>query len=317
MFLAAFTSFALCPQATHTKVAWLLRLSDAMCLQALQVCDVYAAFTFSTRPEAFCSNRPASRPHPDLRMPRLRPAFCATFLPGFCTVPAAERVMPLTLRFSTRITSNLAARSVLVFSGQSLRRSPSLAFNRPIRVLTFLRRFDPRRARASLRCSRRSRSASFARKPLGLVISPVDSATATVTPRSTPTTPPVPGAGIGSGITANAICQRPARSRVMRYDFQSIRARLRLNETQPIFAHQHTAACTVVAADPHSRRPDDPPTLMLAALTPRRAPMGSCEERPPPLVKVAQRLLLEGLRPAGKPRRRPPGGRQLCGLSSA
>src|ERR1035437_8471933 len=78
-----------------------------------------------------------------------------------------------------------AGRSGLVFSSQSLRRSPSLAFNRPIRVLTFLRRFDPRRARASLRCSRRSRSASFARKPLGLVISPVDSATATVTPRST------------------------------------------------------------------------------------------------------------------------------------
>src|SRR5674476_689217 len=160
MFLAAFTSFALCPQATHTKVAWLLRLSDAMCLQALQVCDVYAAFTFSTRPEAFCYNRPASRPHPDLRMPRLRPAFCATFLPGFCTVPAAERVMPLTLRFSTRITSNLAARSVLVFSSQSLRRSPSLAFNRPIRVLTFLRRFDPRRARASLR-GRRGRRARW------------------------------------------------------------------------------------------------------------------------------------------------------------
>ena len=47
MFLAAFTSaFARCPQATHTKVAWLLRLSAAMCLQALQVCDVYAAFHF-------------------------------------------------------------------------------------------------------------------------------------------------------------------------------------------------------------------------------------------------------------------------------
>src|ERR1035437_9484184 len=267
MFLAAFTSaFALCPQATHTKVAWLLRLSDAMCLQVLQVCDVYAAFTFSTRPEAFCSNRPASRPHPDLRMPRLSPAFCATFLPGFCTVPAAEPVMPLTLRFSTRITSNLRARSVLVFSSQSLRRSLSLAFNRPIRVLTFLRRFDPRRARASLRCSRRSRSASFARKPLGLVISPVDSATATVTPRSTPTTPPVPGAGIGSGITANAICQRPARSRVMRYDFQCMRARLRLNCSQPILGtstldRARLSRRTRNPAGPTIRKPSSSPAL--------------------------------------------------------
>src|SRR5665811_1712132 len=173
MFLAAFTSaFALCPQATHTKVAWLLRLWAAMCLQGLQVCDVYAAFTFSTRPYAFCSSRATSRPQPDLRMPRLRPVFCATFLPGFCTVPRAERLMPLMLRFSTRITSNLRARSVLVFSTQSLRRSPSLDFNRPIRVLTFLRRLDPRAARASLRCSRRSRSASFRLSPPGLLISP-------------------------------------------------------------------------------------------------------------------------------------------------
>src|ERR1035437_1063617 len=94
--MAAFTSaFALCPQATHTKVAWLLRLSDAMCLQGLQVCDVYAALTFSTLPGAFCSSRVTRSPQPDLRMPRLSPVFCATFLPGFSMVPRAERVMPL------------------------------------------------------------------------------------------------------------------------------------------------------------------------------------------------------------------------------
>src|SRR5664279_909332 len=249
-----------------------------MCLQALQVWDVYAALAFSTRPGAFCSNRPASRPQPDLRMPRLSPAFCPTFLPGFATVPRAVRVMPLMLRFSRRITSNLRARSVLVFWAQSLCRSPSLDFNRPIRVLTFLRRFDPRAARASLRCSRRPRPASFMLSPPGLVISPVDSATASVTPRSTPTTPPTPGAGIGSGIAANAICQRPARSRVMRYDFHPASARLALNQTQPIFAHQHTGACPVVAADPQPRRSDDPPALMLAGFTPRRTPMGPGEE---------------------------------------
>src|ERR1019366_8978465 len=117
-------------------------------------------------------------------------------VPGFSMVPRAERVIPWTLRFSTRIPSNLRARSVVVFWAQSLRRSPSLAFNRPTRVLTFLRRFDPRAARASLRCSRRRRAASFRLSPPGLVISPVDSATATATPRSTPTTPPAPGAGI-------------------------------------------------------------------------------------------------------------------------
>jgi Transposase IS200 like len=124
----------------------------------------------------------------------------------------------------------------------------------------------------------------------------------------------VPGAGIGSGTSANAICQRPARSPVMRYDLQPAKARLRLKQTQPTFAHQHTAACPVVAADPQPLRSDDPQTLMLAGYTPRRAPMGSCEELPPPLVEVPQPLLLDGLRTAGKPRLRLPGLGQLCGL---
>src|ERR1035437_5035194 len=54
MFLAAFTSaFALCPQATHTKLAWLLRLSAAMCLQGLQVCGVYAGVTGLRRVRSF------------------------------------------------------------------------------------------------------------------------------------------------------------------------------------------------------------------------------------------------------------------------
>ena len=56
--------------------------------------------------------------------------------------------------------------------------------------------------------------------------------------------------------------------------------------------------------------------LMLAGFTPPRAPMGAGKEAPPRLVEVTQRLLLNGLRPAGKPRRRPPGGRQLCGLGA-
>ena len=148
---------------------------------------------------------------PWARMPRFRPAFCRTFRPGSATVPFAERVMPRTFRSSTRITSNRAARSVLVFSTQSLRRSTSRALSRAIAALVRARRFDPGRARASLRCNRTSRSASFGRDRAGLVVSPVDSATATATPRSRPTTSPVPGAGIGSGTAANAMCQRPAR----------------------------------------------------------------------------------------------------------
>jgi hypothetical protein len=78
---------------------------------------------------------------------------------------------------------------------------------------------------------------------------------------------------------------------------------------------QHTAAGAVVAPDPQRLGSHDPQALILAGLAPRRAPVGPSEEVPPPLVKVAQRLLLNGLRPAGKPRLRSPGRSQLRGLS--
>ena len=45
---------------------------------------------------------------------------------------------------------------------------------------------------------------------------PVDRAALTFTPRSIPTTRPLPGAGTGAGIAAKATCQRPARSSVTR-----------------------------------------------------------------------------------------------------
>src|SRR5665647_2447593 len=77
---------------------------------------------------------------------------------------------------------------------------------------------------------------------------------------------------------------------------------------------QHTGACTVVLTDPQPLRPNNPQALMLAGFTPRRAPMGSCEEHPPRTVKVPQRLLLDGLRPGSQPRLRSPGLGQLRGL---
>jgi hypothetical protein len=72
-------------------------------------------------------------------------------------VPFADLVIFLIFRSSTRIRSNRRARSVLACSAQSLRRSVSRAFSRAIACLIRPRRFDPRVARASLRCSRRSR----------------------------------------------------------------------------------------------------------------------------------------------------------------
>jgi hypothetical protein len=147
---------------------------------------------------------------------RFSPALARTFVPGAPIVPLAERVMVPIFRSSTAIMSKRRARSVLVFSVQSLRRSVSRAFRFAIASLTSPRRWEPRRARASFRSSR---AFSRSRRPGACNNSPVDNAADTATPRSTPTACPVPGAGIGSGIAANATCQRPALSRVMRYDF--------------------------------------------------------------------------------------------------
>src|ERR1035437_4469568 len=315
MFLAAFTSaFALCPQETHTKVAWLLRLWDAMCLQGLQVCDVYAALTSSTRPYAFCSNRVTSRPQPDLRMPRLRRAFCATFLPGFCTVPRAERVMPLTLRFSTRMTSNLRARSVLVFSAQSLRRSPSLAFNRPSRVLTFL---------AAVRhAPGAGESALQPQEPAGfLQAQPARTGHLTRGQRHRDSDTPVhaddaAGAGrghrVGDHSERDMPTARPVAGDAVRLPASEGAAAFELHPAD--LRHQHAAACPVVLPDPQRLRADNPQALMLAGFTPRRALVGPGKEVPPPLVEATQRLLLDRLRPGSKPRLRSPGRGQLCGL---
>ena len=175
-----------------------------------------AGLTFSTRPGALSSSRRTSSPHPDPRIPRFSPALARTFRPGFSRVPFADRVMFPIFRSSTRITSNRRAMPVDTFSVQSLRRSVSRARSRAIACFTRPRRFDPRLARASVRCSRRSRLRSRPVRAGACSRSPVDSAAETATPRSIPTTWPLPGAGTGSGITANATCQRPARSIVTR-----------------------------------------------------------------------------------------------------
>lgn len=146
-------------------------------------------------------------------MPRLSPAFCAPLLPGLSTVPRADRVT--TLRFSARITSKAWARLLVVLSTQSLRRSASLTFKPAIRVFAFLP--------AAGNPSGTSEPALKPQEQIGFLGPQTlraghlsgDSSTATATPPSTATTPPVPGAATGWGITANAICQRPDLSPVM------------------------------------------------------------------------------------------------------
>jgi hypothetical protein len=87
---------------------------------------------------------------------------------------------------------------------------------------------------ASFRSSRRSRTRCGARRPGQCSSSPVDRAALTATPRSTPTLSPVPGPLTGFGRTANATCQRPARSSFTRNDFTSCgTCRDQRNRTHP------------------------------------------------------------------------------------
>jgi len=145
MFLAAFTSaFSVKLQAVHRNTAWLWRDSLAACPHAEQRWLVYADGTRSTLPGALSSSRRTSAPQPFPRMPRFSPALAATFTPGACAVPLAERVIFRILRSSTRMTSNRRARSVEVFSHQSLRRLASRAFRRAAVVLALRLRFEPR-----------------------------------------------------------------------------------------------------------------------------------------------------------------------------
>ena len=140
------------------------------------------------------------------------------------------------LKPSTWISSNSRASRVLVFSAQSLRRSFSRARMRAAASLTRPRRWDPFRARASLRCNLANRFISRPDRPGTCSSSPVDNAADTATPRSTPTTDPSPGPTAGSGATANATCHRPARSRVIRQDFAATgTGRDQRNRTQPVF----------------------------------------------------------------------------------
>src|SRR5450759_3873648 len=225
MLRAAFRSAcAVWPQDRQTKRAWLSRDSAAVYPQARHRCDVYAALTCSTRPGAFCSSRVTSTPQPLSRMARFRPAFGRTFVPGATPgasmVPLAERVMLRTRRSSTRIRSKRRARSVESLPTQSLRASARRACRRANLALTRRRRLLPRWARQSRRWVRRS--CASRESVSNRHSSPVDSAAATATPRSAPTTSPVPGADRGVAVAAAL-----SAGELLRFDPDSLDAQVR------------------------------------------------------------------------------------------
>src|SRR5215208_1164459 len=154
MLRAALTSALHRPalQAWHWKTAWLLRFPGATYAHTEQRCDVYAAGTCSTRPNALCCKRVTSWPQPLRLISRLSPRFWATLTRGCSTVPRAERVIARTSRASTLIRSTCRAMSVVAFSTQSRRRSFSRGLSFAIARLVLSRQLEPRLRRSSCCC---------------------------------------------------------------------------------------------------------------------------------------------------------------------
>ena len=221
--------------------------------------------------------------------------------------------MFLMFRSSTRITSKRRAISVDVFSAQSLRRSVSRAFSRATAVLALPRRVDPRLALASRRWRRRSRACSRALRPG--TVSIARGQRADLTPRSMPTASPVPGPWTGSGMTANAACQRQARSRVTRNDRRP-RARPGTSGTHHRPSAPDLPQVPVQAAHVPlpAAPPGDPEPLVPPGLPPRRAAVRPGEQAGHGPREVPQRLLLHRLAAPGEPRVARPRGGELPAL---
>ena len=247
------------------------------------------------------------QPPPRPRIPRFSPALARTFRPGFSRVPLADRVMFPIFRSSTRITSNRRAMSVETFSAQSLRRSVSRARSRAIACFTRPRRFDPRLARASVRCSRRSlrplppgQAGSVQQVPGGQGRgdrhAPVNAHHLAVTRRGNrlrdggegdmPPARPVPGHPVGLHPRRHGA--GPAEPH------------------PPGLGHPDLADVAGYAAHVPlpPAPPGDPESLIPPGLAPRRPPgrVARVEERRHRLGEVAQRLLLHRLGAGGQPR---------------
>src|SRR5690606_28309527 len=112
MFTAAVMSaWPSWPHSTHSNRAWVARFSAATCPHDGHVCEVWLAGTTQTlhpAPSALVQILCRSRPNAASDILRLSARFAATFVPGFSTVPFADRVMLASFRSSSTTTSELS-----------------------------------------------------------------------------------------------------------------------------------------------------------------------------------------------------------------
>ena len=264
-----------------------------------------AGLTFSTRPGALSASRRTSSPHPDPRIPRFSPALCRT-LPARVLPRAPRRPRHVRRSSGPRPGSRrTAARCPCWSSPPSPCAGPSPGPAAcAIACLTRLRRFDPRFARASVRCSRRSRLRSRAVRAGQCSISsggqgrgdrhaPVDAHRLAITwggnRRGDHREGDMPA--------ARAVLRHPVGLRVRRY---------RAGPAEPHppgLGHPDLADVAGHPVDiPLPAAPHDPESLIPPGLAPGRPPgrVARVEERRHRPGEVAQRLLLHGLR-AGQP----------------
>ena len=303
MLRAAFTSALHGPalQATHWKTAWLLRFSGAMCPHWEHRCDVYAAGTNSRRPEALYLSRATKSPQPWRLIWRLRPRFCATLVPGCSRVPRAGRVMARTFKSSTRTVSKRRARSVVVVSTQSRRRSVSRARTFATPSFVRARRADPRCARAR-RCNRRNRSCFPGAKARSMQQLPVGQGNrdryAAVNTHDAAITGPQ--GRVRDGGKGDVPAPRAIQSDSI--GLHGVGDGARPAELDPPdLGYPDLPMAAVEPFDVARFDSDLAESFMPTGLAPRRGAVSTVKVDSHPLGEVPQRLLLHGLRPGRQP----------------
>ena len=318
MLRAAFTSaLPAYPQAVHRNRAWLSRDLPSTCPHAEHRWLVYAAGTFCDPAGGLvlqpAHQQPPARPGDPPVQPGLGPDVAARPLRGPLRRPGHAPDVQVLDADHVEAAGDAGGRLLAPVPAPVPLAGLQPGDRRP--GLAAPGRSAP--ARASPRWRRRSRARSRAPSPGTVSVSPVDSAALTVTPRSMPTAAPVPGPWTGAGMTANATCQRPARSRLTRNDRASAgTARDQRNRDPAGLRHPDLAPVPAHAA--HVPRPaalpGDPEPLVPAGLAPRRAAVRPGEQARHGPREVPQRLLLHRLAAPGEPRAARPRGRQLPGL---
>ena len=254
-------------------------------------------------------------PQPLRLIARLSPRFWATRTPGCAVVPRADSVMARTSSASILITSKRRARSVVVFSTQSLRRSSRGLSACAIARFVFHGGWNPARQRASRCCNTFSRFASPGVR-LGRVQQFAGGKRsrhghAAVDPDHAPVARPCDWVGdvderhmpTASSITIDPVGLNPVRHRPRQ-----------AKPHPPNLGHPHATDAAVQPLDVTRLDADLPKSFIHIGFTPGWTAVCASEKIPHSLRKIPQSLLLYRLTSRTQPAVLSASVSQLCGL---